>query len=420
MAKKIDTLPAERLTQDLLNERVDINALNLEKKTHREAFLEAVRQRHGLLKKIKTENAPHFLNYLISERPDYFVYIKKEHYANNLVQMYLENRLANTENTQQNPKKPLLQTAKTYNDHLSFTYLYATTEDDELYYHDHELGIPVALRASLKAVLKLTDGMKLLEKIDVNVSEIGENRICGIIHDIILAQYKETLLTYVNENKTGYYSMCAHCSELEKMITNALSSKFNEYGFEVTQFTIKKMAIPKDIQHKVEDLAFQLRQQRVNLEAETEFAKKSIENYEAKLAVQQKYPTAEQSLTEYEKDLALKRYMIKTGRLSEETVDHSIKLQTKAEAVDEAVKKDKDDLPDIVPKKNIFKRNFIVCAVLAVFISLIVMLSGSVAAGFIMLGLTVAIGGVVFAFNREKILAPKIESNYSDNDKEDE
>lgn len=125
--------------------------------------------------------------------------------------MYLESRLDKTKNIPNEPGAPVLQTSKSYNDELSFTYLYATTEEDELYYHDYELGVPVALRASLKAVLKLTNGIKLIEKIDMSVAELGAKRICSIINDIVLAQYKETMFSYINENKTGYYTLCACC-----------------------------------------------------------------------------------------------------------------------------------------------------------------------------------------------------------------
>lgn len=82
MAKKIETLPVDELVQGLLHETIDINTLNLERKSHRDAFLKAVEQRHGLLDNITNENAKHFLTYLLSVRPNDFIYIKKEHYTN--------------------------------------------------------------------------------------------------------------------------------------------------------------------------------------------------------------------------------------------------------------------------------------------------------------------------------------------------
>lgn len=277
-----------------------------------------------------------------------------------------------------------------------------------MYYHDHELGVPVALRSSLKAVLKLTDGIKLIEKIDMNVAEIGEMRICAIINDIIIAQYKETMFSYVNENKTGYYSLCASCRGLEKEIAAALAERFEEYGIEVVRFNIKKMAIPKDILNKVENLAFQLRQKRVNMQAEYEFAQKSIESYEAKLAVQQKYGVTEPQLTEHEKDLALQRYLTKTGRTTETKVDHSIHLQAKAEAVDEAIEKAVDVVPDIVPKKDNFRRNFLITAILLAIVCIIVAIVIDSSQGLAIAVLSYSlIMGIIVACNHEKIIAKK-------------
>lgn len=408
MAKKIDALSVEELVNELVCEGVDINALSLDKATQREAFLAAVAQRHGLLDNIAPENAQQFLEYLLSVRPDDFIYIKKDRYTNKLVQMYLESRLAQTRNLPHDIGAPVLQTSKSYNDELAFTYLYATTEEDELYYHDYELGVPVALRSSLKAILKLTNGIKLLEKIDMNVAEIGEMRICAIINDIIIAQYKETMFSYVNENKTGYYSLCASCRGLEKEIAAALAERFEEYGIEVVRFTIKKMAIPKDILNKVENLAFQLRQKRVNMQAEYEFSQKSIESYEAKLAVQQKYGVTEPQLTEHEKDLALQRYLTKIGRATETKVDHSIHLQAKAEAVDEAIEKSVDVVPDIVPKKDNFRRNFLIAAIILAIVCIIIAISAqSTGVVLIVLGSYIAIMGIVVACNHEKIVAKK-------------
>lgn len=197
---------------------------------------------------------------------------------------------------------------------------------------------------------------------------------------------------------------------MEKQIATALAERFEDYGIEVVQFSIKKMAIPKDILNKVENLAFQLRQKRINLQAEQEFAQQSLDSYQTKLAIQQKYGVTEPALTEHEKDLALQRYLIKTGRLTETKVDHSINLQAKAESVDKAVEKKADIVPEIKPKRNVFKHNLILISVLLALVCLTVIFTAETAGvGFIMLGVCIAIIGTIVAFNHEKLSDPKVE-----------
>lgn len=420
MNTPIEKMTTETLTQNLIQGTTDINALNLAKTTQRDAFLQSVKKRPNLLTKIKDVNANHFLKYALNENPEYFIYLKKEQYTDELAQIYLEERLktkTSSKNTAATEEKNLkISIQKSLDNKLIFVYSYVTPEGEELCYYDHELQVPSSIRSSIKLSLKLESAVAFIEKMDTHITQLGERKIKTMLTDTIIAKYKAYFTEYLTKNKVGYYSLCASCEELEKGFKKELEKIFDEYGIKVNQFFIKKLAIPKDIQYKIEDLAFQIRQQRANIEADAEFAKKSLENYEAKLAIEQKYPETEHTLTEYEKDLALKRYLVKTGRLSEEEIDHSIKLQQKTEQVDTALQKQADIVPEIEPKPNTFRSGFIWALVLSIIFSLFLFSAGA-GAGLIALGTTAAIFGTVAAFNYEKLKSPTIEvKTEEDND----
>ena len=151
------------------------------------------------------------------------------------------------------------------------------------------------------------------------------------------------------------------------------------------------------------------------VEADAEFAKISLASYEAKLAVMQKYPQAEFTLTEYEKDLALKRYLIKSGEKKEEHVDRTIKMAQKAPQGDAAVDKPDDIVPDIIAKPNRFRTIFFAIAAIVVFIALISM-GEDVETGMTILGIGTVVLGLVAAFNVSKFTGKKVEPQVNESE----
>lgn len=413
MANKLEKKSIETLVQDLIKGETDVNLLNLAKSNQREAFLQALKKRPNLLSKVKGANEKHFFQFAINSNYEYFIYLKREQYTEELAQTYLSNRLepkpADKKNAQAEDKTQKLVVQKSMDNKLVFQYNYVTAEGDELYYFDKELQVPASIKSGIKVSLKLVNALDLIDKLDLHITQLGENKIKSTIADLVSSSYKAFLNAYIQEKQVGYYTLCTSLSDIEESFKKHLNRMLEEYGLEVKEFIIKKLAIPKDIQYKIEDQAFQIRQRRVDIETDAEFAKKSLENYEAKLALQQKYPNAGNSLTEYEKDLALKRYLIKTGRMEEEEIDHSIKLQQKSEQADSAIAKEKDIVPEIAPKRNVFKTRFIAFAIICVLFSLIMLANAGTGVGLLLLGITVAVFGTIAAFNKEKFKTVKTE-----------
>ena len=312
--KNINKVSEEELSRLLVQGEEDINRLNLAKATHRKAFMSAITSRPNLLGKVNPENEEQFFKYAVKENYENFLYLKKSQYTNELAQIYLYNRLIGkkekatlAEKLNLTDEKDLNKSAKfvqkSLDERLIFNYSYVTPEGEELYYLDPELQVPTSIKSSLKIVLKLIDAIQLIETLDLSVGELGEQKIRNVISDTVNKNYRAYLNDYISKNNIGYYTLCTSFAQLEEGFVAYLGEIFKRYGIEVKEVVIKKIAIPKDVQYKIEDQAFAIRQRRADIEADGEFAKLSLENYAEKLAVEQKYPNATPSLTEYEKDL---------------------------------------------------------------------------------------------------------------------
>lgn len=412
MARNIDGRPVETLVVDLEQGVVDINLLNLARSNHREALKQALEKRPALLTKVRPENEKHFFTFAIKENAKYFVQLRRDQYTNELAQIYIFERLTKEKNKDKNKVETKADTdilvRKSLDDKTVFTYSYLTPEGDELYYLDSELQVPLSLKSSIVITLKLENAVALIDKLDVHITQLGEKKIKSVIIDLIANQYKSYLNQYIKDNDIGYYTLCTSLNEVQVGFKAKIAKVFAEYGISVSEFVIKKIAIPRDIQYKLEDQALKIRQRRADVEADSEFAKIALDSYEAKLAVIQKYPNAEVTLTEYEKDLALKRYLTKIGRMREEEVDHTIKISQKNLQADSTVEKKEDVVPDIPVKPNIFRKSFIIACIIALVTSIITM-GLNMGVGCIVLGVLIIVFGLIAAFNTEKFATIHIE-----------
>lgn len=416
MAKRLDDMSVETLVVDLVQGVTDVNQLNLAKANQRQAFFKALEERPAILTKVSKANEEHFFKTAISKNPSYFVHLTREQYTNELAQIYLFSRLNEKRVSGKGDRSSSdVLVGKSLDEKIVLTYSYISSEGDELYYLDKELQVPVSLRSSIVLTLKLEDAVKFIDKLDTHITQLGEEKIKIVILDIIANQYKSYLNSYINEKQIGYYTLCTSLNDVEAGFTETIAEIFKPYGISVSNFVIKKIAIPKDIQYKLEDQAFKIRQRRANIEADAEFAKISLESYEAKLAVHNKYPDAEVTLTEYEKDLALKRYLTKVGKDTEESVDHSIKIDKKALKSDSVIVKPEDTIPDIPTKPNIFRRLFFTFAIISFIVCLIILgAADNPGAGLIALGICTLVFGVIAAFNVERFKTIKVEPSVTD------
>ena len=412
MAKNIEKMTFDQIAADLVAGNIDVNELDLAKSAQREAFLLALDRAPSILTKVSGANSEHFLKYAIEKNYEYFVHLDRDQYTDTLAQAYIFSRMTARDARLNEPgANTNIIVQKSMDGKTVFNISYVTAEGDELYYMDKELNVPLALKSGIKLTLKLQNAVKLIDKLDVQITQLGAQKIKAAVIDIVATQYKAFLGSYINDKGVGYYTMCTTTSQIEAEGKTRISRALEPFGISVAEIIIKRLAIPKDIQYKIEDQALLLRQRKSEVAASVEMAKLSLESYEAKLAIQQKYPDADHALTEYEKDLALERYLTKRGQDKEEVVDHSIKITQKVEKVDTEIVKEEEEIPEIVPKPNGFKTGFIVAAVAAIAISGIVLAKVGMGAGIIALGASALILGAVGIKNADRFKAPKVEPN---------
>lgn len=400
---------SKELATKYITEELDLNTLDLQSAEQRRLFLYVIEKRPHLLSKIKPTNAKSFLRFAIDEDYKYFLYLDPKQYTDELIQQFLTKRLAEEKGSERLQKDSRFKICQSIDNKIVFQYSYATENGSELFFFDPELNVPLSLKSSFKLTLKLTNALTLINKLDLHASQIGKNTLQSTITDLIDNQYKAFLNSFIKEKKIGYYTLCTVLKDFETSARALFEETLLPYGISASDFVIKSIAIPKELQYKIEDQAFRIRRQRADSEADSEFAKKALENYEAKLALQEKYPNAEHSLTEYEKDLALKRYLIKTGNFREESVDHSVHLASAFDASDATIETEKDLVPTIAPKPNVFRKAFILISLLLLFFSVVIMLTASAGAGCIILGVSFAIMGSIAAFNYRKFKTRKTE-----------
>ncbi len=411
MSYKLDKMPLQDLVHDLVYEKVNVNDLSLNKKTQRDAFFEAIKERPNLLSRVKGENSMHFLKPALEVNPTNFIYLTEQQYNDELAEMYLSYRLnTKNESIDVNPA----ESSKWFTTHNSIDgkiildYNYVTPNGEELYYFDNELNVPISIKSNFKISLKINHALTFIKKIDIHVTQLGKSKVESVIADSLDNQYRMVLSNYISKKKIGYYTLSTSISDFENELQNKLESLYKPFGIEVNKVIIRKFAIPKTIQNQIEDQAFEFRQLRADMDASVELANKSLQYYESKLSIEQKYPDAEHSLTEYEKDLALKRYLIKTGQLSKETLDRNININRQVEKGDKTLNKQEDISPEIPPKANIFKATYIALLVISIIINIAVLFTAP-GSGLIYLGVNLAVFGSVATVYKDKFKNNKVE-----------
>ena len=397
MAINIERMTVEDLVSALYDEKVSINDIMIEKANHREAFLAVLERRPALIAKLTEKNAHDWIKYALERDYQYFVYLKPKQYTNDLVQLYLYKRL--TDNGEGYGRNLVgdgmtFTVAKSLDDSVIFNCTYTTPDGEELFFYDNDLKVPVGLKSSYKLTLKLSDAVALVKRLDTHITMLGKRKIQSAIEDVVGNLYKTHLSKYIDEKGKGFYALTTSYSEIEAGFVTKAAKALDDYGISVSAFVIKAIAIPKDVQYKIEDQAFEIRRRLADAEADSTLSKKSLEDYEAKLAIHKKYADVPMTLTEHEKDLALRRYLIRTGRNKTDEIDRNIDIAQVDEATDEKINKQKDIVPEITVSN--FKRNFFIALALsALFIIIMFAISATAGAVFLVLG---ALGFGIGAF----------------------
>ncbi|MBQ4072128.1 MAG: SPFH domain-containing protein [Clostridia bacterium] len=411
-----------KLSKNLVNEKLNANKLDINNYKQRKAFLQAIEQRPRLLNSLDAENREEFLMLAIKEDYRYFTYLDKQYYTEELASEYLYSRLLEGSKDMFKDKQKhnylkgfasildgngeglydsfvgqvgdnfryVIQ--KSYENKVLLSFNYATVDGDEVFYVDRELEVPTSLKSHFKVSFQMVDTLKFLEKMNVNVAQLGVEKIYNTFTDLICGNYKTFLHQYIDEHNAGFYTLTSTTPQIQEWIKSRFEEKFTEYGVELTDFIIKSINVPREVVYKIEDQALDTLLARHKMEADTVLQRQSLANYIEKLEALKAYPDAYPEQTEYEKDLALDRELKRSGKYQDKLVDRNIGLAKMEERVDSDVAQVKDVLPKrrwLTLAKVLYHTAFWICVIVA-----LSMFAVDATGGITM----VALGGVFLLF----------------------
>ena len=411
-----------KLSKNLVNEKLNANKLDINNYKQRKAFLQAIEQRPRLLNSLDAENREEFLMLAIKEDYRYFTYLDKQYYTEELASEYLYSRLLEGSKDMFKDKQKhnylkgfasildgngeglydsfvgqvgdnfryVIQ--KSYENKVLLSFNYATVDGDEVFYVDRELEVPTSLKSHFKVSFQMVDTLKFLEKMNVNVAQLGVEKIYNTFTDLICGNYKTFLHQYIDEHNAGFYTLTSTTPQIQEWIKSRFEEKFTEYGVELTDFIIKSINVPREVVYKIEDQALDTILARHKMEADTVLQRQSLANYIEKLEALKAYPDAYPEQTEYEKDLALDRELKRSGKYQDKLVDRNIGLAKMEERVDSDVAQVKDVLPKrrwLTLAKVLYHTAFWICVIVA-----LSMFAVDATGGITM----VALGGVFLLF----------------------
>lgn len=210
---------------------------------------------------------------------------------------------------------------------------YVTYKNEEIEYYDAELGIITYLESQFNAVFKLTDTMRLLRALDMNAADLSIGVVYECFRMIALQAWREVATDIVENEKIGFYHFVQKFDLIAEKLKAALDRKLSGYGAVSSGVTIVRMSVPDAIREQIRKNSYETKCENDRYESEVKIAEMYLENFRKKSEIRSRYGT-EDALTEFEKDRALERYLVRVNnerkaeivdtKLAERTDDYSL------------------------------------------------------------------------------------------------
>lgn len=371
--------------EDLKNEKLKINDLEFEKATNRKAVFEFLKDNPSKLKKLKSENEKKFLKYCIERKFDLFVYLNPEQYEEELCKLFLTKKIE-----KQTPQNVNFM-YKSFNGNIVFDVAYQTFDGEQVFYFDKELQVSTFLVAKILTSFKILDTANFIKMIDVDVCDVGYNTILDKLTNLINNAYRKVIIAMIKTQNLGVFKINSSYLEIETEIKNELNLILKNGGAEVDDIRVSKISVTDDTSLILEKQSLEILNERRKKEADIDYERKSLENYEKKAEIHSKYPDFANGLTEAEKDFAFERYVRKiraeNGESPEELL-HNRLLGRNAKNADDKIKKLPDKLP-IFKKDSSFSWVLILSAIILFIVSFVKLSDGMISTFLILFGLAI-------------------------------
>lgn len=291
-----------------------------------------------------------------------------------------------------------------FDNKMVIQYHYETKHGETISYFDKALGVPTSLIAVADMKLKLINAQKLVEKIDVDIKYIDAAIISNFITSTLCRTVRDEILSFISQNDASYYDLPHYYTAINQKIFESLKLTFEPCGLEATDFALTDISVPNNTDKLLQNQFFAIAEAERIKAYEQRMEKASLDLYERKAEIHNKYPDFPLTLTETEKDLALNRYLKRMGQNTD------LKAEIKEQYIPQRVKEKSGTVTDehtsaapayVKTDKRFRIAYFIVSAVLLVIA--LSMFALSTVAGLISLGIVAFICGMTAFFGYNKI-----------------
>ncbi len=226
---------------------------------------------------------------------------------------------------------------------------FETQKGEEIVYIDKELELPIHILAKLELQLKIVDPFAFVKFIDVNVEQITVGIFLSKLNPIISLNLRAAVSEIIGETGIHYYEISKYYAAIATKLKEKLQKLFVDNGIELGDLYVKSTEYTNNVNEIFEErkITFLQKEQEILLRHKTEVM--SLENYEKKAAIHEKYPSFEIGLTEKEKDNAIDRYLIREYGYKEENIQQ----------VEEKTVKERDNSVGEIKKLSIIGGNFL-------------------------------------------------------------
>lgn len=162
------------------------------------------------------------------------------------------------------------------------------------------------------AVFKIIDCMKMLRALDINAADLSINNVYEKLRLLALQAWREVIMECVEKDKIGFYHFAQNFGAIAEKLSVAMNKKLESYGIVACDVTITRISIPDSVREQIRQNSYELKCENDRYTSEAKFAGIYLENYRKKAEIQSTYGISD-TLTEFEKDRALERYLVRVN-----------------------------------------------------------------------------------------------------------
>ena len=240
-----------------------------------------------------------------------FLNLTPEQYDEEMANKFLYNVLVKSYKQNVKSKDNEQFISRSYDESLVLSILYQTHDGEQIYYYDNQLEVPTFLIANIQFSFKVNSAISLFRKLDTSLTMIGYNKVVNELTRWVNVAYRQAIHTFISNEKLDVYKLTGLYGEIENELYNELNKILEGSGLSVYRINVNKINIPENTYKLLEKQSLELVNEKNRRNNELEYEKMSLENYALKAEIHSRNPGFELTLTEAEKDFALKRYITK-------------------------------------------------------------------------------------------------------------